>query len=305
MTLNPSLAVDVGSGAVGAALVVWFGFLAWRAIRAHPKPLPIPLVAWKQALAYPFRQPHVVLLMAVIGAAGVMLQSHFVNDPAYDETKLLYLSIVWQALLASLMALLAVPFAQSLIALEPYDAVFRPNDAMPVRRGQAKIRAMSAAAGFAVWTTLYVLTVGARAVGVYAPALLQRPLATTAGVVAFAVGALLTFIRPAIVSGYARPLAAAVALSWRHLAAVCLLTALMVLPPMAFELFGVGYYKLLPPTLAVVTLFDVLGVIFNVFQFLAVEATALILFRSCVEKPAPDSEPERAAMPLYRLYEAH
>jgi hypothetical protein len=305
MTVDPRFVVNVVFGALGAALVVWFGFLAWRAIRAQPKPLFIPLVAWKQALVYPFRQPHVALMMAAIGAVGVMLQSHFVNDPAYDEMKLLYLSIFWQALLASMMAMLAVPFAQYLIALEPYDAVFRPDDAAPMRRRQTKLYAMAAAAGFAVWTLLYLLTVGARAVGAYAPSFVQRPLATSAGVVVFVVGAVLTFVRPAIVSGYARPLAAALRLSRRRLAAVCLLTALMALPPMAFELFGVGYYRFLPPTLAVVTVFDVIGVVFNVFQFLAVEATALILFRSCVVKSAPDSEPQRAAMPLYRLYEAH
>ncbi len=294
-----------GYCALGLVIAVGGAVLVWRSLFSPLRPLPIPLLAWRQALRFPIEHPGVVAGMAAIAIVGTIIQEYFENTPGYDELTLVLASIGWQAAMAAAMAALAVPLVRGLIALEPY-ANFAPEGLFSASRSQTRVILLAALVGLAVWLAGFGLVVGLRAVLLNSPEEWRRPIGVLASVFNFGVGSLMAFILPALISGYKNPVFAGVATAARNCGALYLVAGLMALAPMAYELLSSAVFlMLLEPGALTHVLHDMTNIVFNICQFLAIQASAAILFRCCVLKPVkgfvdPDGEP--AVYADYRPY---
>jgi len=269
---------------LGLAIAAGVGLLAWRSIRSPLQPLPIPLLAWRQAWQFPLSHPRTTLAMAAISTLGMATQEYFQNTPGFDELTLIYASVGWQAIMAAAMAALAVPLAQKLIALEPY-ASFAPKGLKPVPRSQPRLYALAALTGLTLWIIGYGLTVGFSITVVTMPVPWQRPVAYLLTVFSFLVVTLLTFIRPALVSGYRNPVLAGLGVAARNCVPLYLIVAVMGLAPWAFEFVMIMLLAMFGGGLLMHVLQDAARIVFYLYQFLALESATIILFRGCVLQP--------------------
>ena len=297
--MQPIATALVALAAIGGA-----GFVAWRGSVARLRPLPIPIMAWRQANVFVFSHLKVVLGLSAMIAFGLALQEYFLNTPGYDEWTLLIASVFWQAAMAAMSAALAVFLHLRLIGAEPY-ASFAVVDFAPRRRSLRRLIVLAALWGLGIWLVSYGVGIPLKAAVQYSPAELQTAVGYGTPIASFMILNLLALVRPALSSGLKTPLRAGLLTAWRQAPALYLVQALLMIPPIGFEVSKFLIATVFGYSIFLQVITDAAIVVFSLYQFLAIEAATVIFFRSAVLRPkadfqTPDGEPADYAN--YRPY---
>jgi len=280
------------------------GYIIWRGAKSDLRPLMIPIMAWRQAVLFVRGHIKTALAMAAIIVSGIAMQNYFSNSSA-GNWALLGGSLIWQAAMAAIMAALAVPLHLALIDAEPNKAFV--NDRFPTRsRNIPRICALAGTICFGLWFFDYSLSLDLKISALFVAPNWPRHATTAAALVSFAIYSLTVFVRPSISSSITGPVAAGLLVAWRRASDVYLTMALMAAPLLLFDLAKFAIFVvILPPSTFLRVVHDGVVAVFSLYQFLAIEAATVILFRSALLSPADgfrtrDGEPARYAD--YRPY---
>ena len=218
-----------------------------------------------------------MLAMAAVSATGVGLQVAAENFlPKELDLRILAASLVWQALMATAMAMLVSSVHRFIIDRHPNYMVPAAFDGKHAPLALARKAGLYA---LAIWVAIYALTVALRIV-VNAwplPGLRFVDKALVFGLFVF--GALLNLVRPALALGARRPLREAAGMAWRDPFGL-LVIAFLLQQPLAYL---TPMFVLLPrdpdflgPTVKAQIATIALITIATLFQFILTEATMVV-----------------------------
>lgn len=212
--------------AIGGLCAVVLLLVAIRGIWSPLRPLSLLRPAWKLALWAWWSHSTMFFLGLLLAFAGVALQLYFVLIPGFDETVLLVASIVWQAGLAALFAILVLPYHRFIIDR----VVVPPNHEAPAGRPGFRslpegLIAKAAMFGFLIWLLNYGMLVLSRVAAAFAPDAAKGFIAYAVLLGPWLVVALLLLVRPALSYGLSARYGVKMAL--RHAPAIFLLVIIM------------------------------------------------------------------------------
>jgi len=261
-----------------ASALLALGYIGYRGAVSPTRPIAIPFAAWRRAFEAVQTHRSVVLGVTLLICAGVSLQLSFTSHfaPNAHQRSLLAASILWQAIMASAVAAIVVPF-QLCVARETRHLVDIPNHAA---RSQAAIVRAAAAYGFGIWLFSYLLGVASKFLLQFAPIALRPTSYYLLTGAAFLITTLLTLVRPCLSLGYAHPLRSGARLAISNAAALFVMTIALAMPPIVIELM----LTYIPAAFLVPALpREIFGVVaysaFSIFQVLAVEASTVVFAR--------------------------
>jgi hypothetical protein len=248
-------------------------------IRRRIQPSVIFWRGWTLSVRQLAEDPGNVLLVFALIAAGALAQDFFVANPPQGATGVILAGVVWQAAVASALALCAARFHLS-IAAGVFAHAGIPRMKLPQWR---RIAVQVALVGLAVWLLGYAVTVLTNVLVLHSPAGLISYSAIGMALFAQVLLAPLMLIRPAIACGAKRPVANAMRLALRKMPLLLALVVLLALPPALLQ-FGLGLMQAYAGLgQAGHVLATAVIVVFGVLQFFAYEAVTLVVLREAVQ----------------------
>jgi hypothetical protein len=259
------------------ALLLAVVYLAIRGAMSPLRPLPIPLIALGLAIDTWWWQRKIVLAVSFLIVVGASMQLYFVNTSGHGKWTLLIGGIFWQAFMASFVAALAVPLHLFVIHVYLQAPIADPSEGS---RKVAPLMLRAAAYGLVIWIFGYLVGVASKAVVLFTGP--SRVEYFGLVFISFLTKGVLLLVRPALSLGMPCPLRTGIAMGWRRVLALCLMMAVLAIPPTVLIPLAIyapsAFLRAgLPARLISITLISIL----NIFQYLTTEiSTVLFAWRA-------------------------
>ena len=273
---------------VGGALLA-LGYFAYCIAFSSLRPLRILGAGWNVALNSPRKNPKIFGSFVLLVSFGVALQLYFTYVPGFRQITLFLTSISWQAISATLTALLAVPIQlfviDGLLARPLYWG--GPVEKRSVSRKRLwPLLWRAAAFGFVIWLLSTVLRFGGNALLITLPGQAKSISSYALPVITFLITTAFSLVRPAVALELARPFRTGIKVALKHALPLYLMTALFL--GISFSASSlvryISPYFLTGQDANMVSMIILL--IYNAFQLLAVEASTVIFMKKAVLQPA-------------------
>ena len=268
----------IGRIAVLVVIAIAVGLFSWRAMRSRILPHRVFLEGWWLVPTVVLRgRPWLVLAIALVIATGAGLQSLFMFflHPANIQKDLPLIATVWQGVMAMLTAGLVAPIQMFVL-----ERALLPPPGFTHRRSALKTAFFASWWGLSIWAFGFALALAVQALVFVSPAGLRIWIATLASIVSFVGLNLLALIRASLALGARNPLTTGVKLAAADFVPLNFLQAILLIPPAIVVPLCVHGPKLFfGPQDNTQSITIVLGTIFTVFQFLAVEVATTIFTR--------------------------
>ena len=298
----------------GAALLAAALYVVYRGFRSSLRPLMIFQAGWSAAFRSLSGAPRAVVAIGLVIATGAGLQLTSTAFPIFDEQTFFVTSIVWQAVMATALAALAVFvhlfIIHDLFAERRFGAkthFYRGpavNQSLHPRPPPLSLLVRAGALGFGIWLLTYGLHVATNALAVFSPQLapfatpdLIRSTVYFGGTFAsFLIVTLLSLVRPALSLGSSRPVLLGIGTAVGRAPVLYSLTVLLLIPPAIIGWLTVFIPHLFLPASVVARLVGaVILLVFSIFQLMAVEASTIFLMNRAMNQSARSDEAQPAA----------
>lgn len=255
--------------------ITFIGFILFRAFSSHLRPLFIVGVAWKTAASSPRDNFKTVMMVVAVIALGRALQRIVTYYPFLNETMLLALSIIWQAVLNMSLAMIAVTihlhtieYVKSRFGLYDYELKISHTD---------KLLASSLYGG-AIWAFGWITLVGARYFLHASETQYPTVIANLLTFILYIQASLLMLIRPAYSLELNSPWRSGIIAAIKSAPTLLVVQACLSVPIILYNILFAHISGLTSHSSAITLLiYDTIFVAFSAVQFLAVEASASLL----------------------------
>ena len=264
--------------AILVVVAIGLGLLAWRAMLSRILPHRIPFEAWRTVFTVVLRgRPWLVLAIALVISTGAGLQSLFMFflPQLLIQAQLPVIATAWQGVMATLTAGLVAPIQMFVL-----ERSLAPPADFSHRRSVLKTALFACWWGLLMWMFGFAVALGAQTLGLAAPPVLRAWIVIIAAVASFLIVNIFALVRPALALGARNPLFTGVRLAWKNMLPLILLQVMLLIPPaIVVPLVVRGPKLFFGPQDNTLPITIVLGTLFTVLQFLAVETATTIFAR--------------------------
>lgn len=251
------------------------GGILYRAITSHLRPFFIVGMSWKIAITSVKTNPVSVLSVVILIASGRFLQRLVNAFPAFDPSVLLFLGIVWQALLNMALAMAAVSI--HLHVIERVKMRYGLDDFELKKTFTSKL-IPAAIYGGVIWFTGWGLLAGARymmgTVDTEHPNLFAQSLSF----LLYLQATLLMLVRPAYSLELDAPFRDGIKSALQSAPSLLVIQACLAIPIVIYNLLFLRFVSHISQEFFLTRIVgDMIFVLFSTLQFFAVEIAAVML----------------------------